>query len=38
MSNLLQSSKQLLDRRDEAVLLLAVLIIPFCVVSSIAGI
>ncbi len=38
MSKLLKSSKQLLDRRDEAVLLLAVLLIPLCAVSSIAGV
>ena len=38
MSKLLNSSKQLLDRRDEAVLLLAVLLIPICAVSSIVGV
>ncbi len=37
MSNHLKSSKQLLDCRDEAVLLLAVLLIPVCVVSSFVG-
>ena len=38
MLKLLKSSKQLLDRRDETVLLLAVLFIPFCAFSSIVGI
>jgi hypothetical protein len=37
MSKLLKSSKQLLDCRDEAVLILAVLLIPVCAVSSIVG-
>ena len=38
MLKLLQSSRQLLDRRDEAVLLLAVLVIPFCAFASIAAV
>lgn len=38
MSKLLKGSKQLLDRRDEALLLVAVLLIPVCAVASIAGV
>ena len=38
MLKLWKSSKQLLDRRDETVLLLAVLLIPLCAMSGIVGV
>lgn len=38
MLKLLHSSKQLLDGRDETLILLAVLLIPVCTLSGLVGI